>query len=72
MLFRSSLDHDDFPALLAESLDRIVADGLAMPTAAAALGVSATQLLRFLAREPAALEHVQRLRSAAGLPRLRA
>lgn len=67
-----SLDHDDFPALLAESLDRIAAEGLAMPTAAAALGVSATQLLRFLAREPAALEHVQRLRSAAGLPRLRA
>jgi hypothetical protein len=64
-------DHDDLPALVAEALDRIVAAGLAMPAAAAALGVSATQLVRLLGREPAALAALNRLRGADGLAPLR-
>ncbi len=64
-------DHDDLPALLAEALDRIVATGLSLPLAAAALGTTATQLVRLLAKEPAALENLNRLRAAAGLGPLR-
>lgn len=64
-------DHDDLPALLAEALDGIVAARLSMPDAAAALGTTATQLVRLLAKEPAALEALNRLRAAAGLGPLR-
>ena len=42
-----------------------------MPAAAAALGVSATQLVRLLGREPAALAALNRLRGADGLAPLR-
>ena len=66
-----SLDHDDYPALVAEALDRIVADGLDMPAAATALGVSPSQLVRLLEKEPAALGALNRLRAAAGLKPLR-
>ena len=64
-------DHDDLPALVAEALDGIVAAGLSMPAAAASLGVSATQLVRLLGKEPAALLALNRLRAEAGLPALR-
>ena len=66
-----SVDHDDYPALVAEALDRIVAAELDMPTAAAALGVSPSQLVRLLEKEPAALVALNRLRGAAGLKPLR-
>ena len=42
-----------------------------MPTAAAALGVSPSQLVRLLEKEPAALVALNRLRGAAGLKPLR-
>lgn len=64
-------DHDDLPALVAEALDQIVAAGLAVPVAAALLGVSATQVVRLLGKEPAALVALNRLRAEAGLPTLR-
>ena len=64
-------DHDDYPALVAEALDRIVADSLDMPRAATALAVTPSQLVRLLAREPAALVVLNRLRGAAGLGPLR-
>ena len=64
-------DHEDLPALVAEALDVIAAAGLAMPEAAAHLGVSATQLVRLLGHEPAALADLNRLRAAVALPRLR-
>ena len=66
-----SVDHDDYPAIVAEALDRIVANGLDMPVAAAALGVSPSQLVRLLEKEPAALGALNRLRGAAGLKPLR-
>ncbi len=66
-----SLDHDDYPALVAEALDRIVAAGLDMPAAAAALGVSPSQLVRLLEKEPAALGALNRFRGTAGLKPLR-
>jgi hypothetical protein len=66
-----SVDHDDYPALVAEALDRIVAAGLDMPAAATALGVSPSQLVRLLDKEPAALGALNRLRAAAGLKPLR-
>ena len=64
-------DHDDYPAIVAEALDRIVAAGLEMPAAAAALGTSPSQLVRLLEKEPAALGALNRLRGTAGLKPLR-
>ena len=46
--------HDDFPAVLAEALDRLVAHGDEVPPAAEALGVSGSQLLKLLRHEPKA------------------
>jgi hypothetical protein len=66
-----AVDHDDYPALVAEALDRIIAANLEMPVAAAALLVSPSQLVRLLAKEPAALEALNRLRGAASLKPLR-
>ena len=66
-----NVDHDDYPAIVAEALDRIVAADLDMPTAAAGLGVSPSQLVRLLEKEPAALGALNRLRGAAGLKSLR-
>lgn len=47
--------HEDFPALLAEALDVISAADFRLPSAAAALGTTTSQLVKLLAREPAAL-----------------
>lgn len=66
-----SVDHDDYPAIVAEALDWIVANGLEMPVAAAALGVSPSQLVGLLEKEPAALGALNRLRGTAGLKPLR-
>ena len=63
--------HDDYPAMVAEALDWIVAATLDMPTAAAALGVSPSQLVSLLEKEPAALGALNRLRGTAGLKPLR-
>jgi len=43
-----SSQHEDFPALLAEALDVISGQGFAIPPAAEKLGVSASQLIKFL------------------------
>lgn len=66
-----AVDHDDYPALVAEALDRIIAVDLDMTAAAAALGVSPSQLVRLLEKEPAALGALNRLRGSAGLKPLR-
>jgi hypothetical protein len=65
-----ALDHDDFPILVAEALDRLQAGGWELPPAAAALGVSPSQLLRLFRREPAAWTLLGRQRAAAGLSAL--
>lgn len=66
-----SPEHDDFPALLAEALDVLAARGDDVKESAAALGCSATQLVKLLAAEPRALGAVNARRAAAGLHPLR-
>lgn len=63
--------HDDYPALVAEALDHLMAHGLAMPAAAATLGVTASQLAGLFRKEPQAWTALHRLRAAAGLPALK-
>jgi hypothetical protein len=62
-----STSHDDFPALLAEALDAVTAADFDVPAAAAWLAVSASQLARFLQKEPAAWSLVNDARRARGL-----
>ncbi|MCX7427551.1 MAG: peptide chain release factor-like protein, partial [Planctomycetia bacterium] len=45
-------DHDDFPAMLAEALDTLAAVNDDLPHAAAILGSTASQLVKFLKKEP--------------------
>jgi hypothetical protein len=59
--------HDDFPALLAEALDALAATEYDMATAADRLGVTTSQLGKFLQREPTAWLHVNTARRARGL-----
>jgi hypothetical protein len=51
-------EHADFPALLAEALDRVAAMEFDVKAAAQRLGVSTTQLVRFLQQSPTAWEWV--------------
>lgn len=55
-------EHDDFPAMLAEALDAIVAADWEMGVAAKQLGASVSQLVKFLKKEPAALARVNAIR----------
>jgi RF-1 domain len=64
-------EHEDFPALLAEALDAVHAQSFDVSAAAAALGASATQLVRLLAQEPRALIAVNAARAARGLHPMR-
>lgn len=64
-------DHDDYPALVAEALDRLQAAAHEMRPAADALGVSPSQLARLFRKVPAAWVAINRLRGEAGLPPLR-
>ena len=64
--------HEDFPALLAEALDAIHAKDADLRRAAAALGCSPTQLLRFIAKAPDALRAVNEDRARCGLKPLKA
>ena len=62
-----SASHADFPALLAEALDTVAANRYDMPAAAAALGCSASQLLKFLKVEPEAMQQVNQQRLSLNL-----
>ena len=64
-------DHDDYPTLVAEAIDRLMAVGFEMRPAADALGVSMSQLTKLFRKVPAAWVAVNRLRGEAGLPRLK-
>ncbi len=64
-------DHDDYPALVAEALDTLMAVGFEMRPAADALGVSMSQLTKLFRKVPAAWVAVNRLRGEAGLPPLK-
>ena len=62
-----SVEHDDFPALLAEALDAVARAGWEPRTAAEALGCTASQLVRFFRIEPAAFTELNRRRAELGL-----
>lgn len=66
-----SKDHSDFPALLAEALDVVHAHDFDTIAAAAQLDVTASQLVKLLKRECAALDQVNRERDSRGLSPLR-
>ncbi len=61
-------EHADFPALLAEGLDVLAAAELDARQAAALLGCSSSQLIRFLQHEPRAMGWVNDQRRANGQP----
>jgi hypothetical protein len=64
---RVSLEHADFPALLAEALDQLAAHEHRLAEASAHLRVSGTQLVHLLRLEPAALHQLNQHRAARGL-----
>ncbi|SIN89319.1 RF-1 domain-containing protein [Singulisphaera sp. GP187] len=66
-----SLEHEDFPSILAETLDVLAAQKMDVKLAAEALGCTPSQLTRFLKSEPRALELVNAHRRLAGLHLLR-
>lgn len=59
--------HDDFPALLAEALDGIAAAEFDVAAAAERLGVTSSQLVKFLQDESAAFSGVNTARRQRGL-----
>lgn len=63
--------HPDFPALLAEALDMINASGADVSLAAEQLGVSTSQLVALLKREPTALRAVNTAREQLAMRPLR-
>jgi hypothetical protein len=60
-------EHDDFPALLAESLDVLAETGHDPKQAAAVLGCSPSQLVKLVKHEPRALMRFNECRRQAGL-----
>jgi len=64
-------DHDDYPAVVAEAIDRLKAVGYEMRPAADSLGVSMSQLTKLFRKVPAAWVAVNRLRGEAGLTPLK-
>lgn len=68
---RVSDHHDDFPALVAEALDALAAHEFDAAAAAAAQGVTTSQLVKLLKLEPAALQALNQRRTAVGLHPLR-
>jgi hypothetical protein len=59
--------HDDFPTLLAEALDAVTAAEFDVTAAATTLGVTTTQLVRFLREEPPAFAAINAARRHRGL-----
>ena len=64
---RVSTEHADFPALLAEALDYFFATDRDISTASRHLGVSASQLTKFLQQAPQAIALVNAARQERGL-----
>ncbi len=66
-----STEHADFPALLAEALDRLAACDWDIATAAAQLTITSSQLIKFLQQEPPASVLLNRQRATRQLRPLR-
>jgi hypothetical protein len=60
-------DHDDYPALVAEAIDRLLLVGFEIKPAAEVLAVSPSQLMKLFRQVPAAWMALNRLRGDAGL-----
>jgi hypothetical protein len=59
-------EHEDFPAILAECLDGAASIDFDLAAAAPKLGISSSQLVKFLKTEPSALAVVNRERLSQG------
>jgi len=66
-----STNHDDFPILLAEALDRLQEHEFDIASASEKLQCTNSQLMKFLKQLPAAFEYFNQQRQARDLPRLR-
>lgn len=64
-------EHGDYPALLAEALDLVVARRYDLAGAAMLLGITMSQLSRLIRHEKHAFARLNEGREACGLPRLR-
>jgi hypothetical protein len=64
-------EHRDYPALLAEALDVVVARRYDLAGAAALLGITMSQLSRLIRHEKHAFAHINAGRESCGLPKLR-
>jgi hypothetical protein len=67
----TNVDHEDFPALLAEALDVLASQDWNVAGATDFLHISATQLVKLLKLQPEALAQLNRKRQARGQPALR-
>jgi len=63
-----SAQHQDFPALLAEAMDHLLAAGWDYRIAAMRINVSSSQFAKLLRTHPPALLAVNQHRTALGLP----
>ncbi len=66
-----SADHRDFPSLLVEAMDVLVSNGWDHTIAADKLGISGTQLIKFLAKHPPSLQKLNATRSTKNLAPLK-
>jgi hypothetical protein len=64
-------EHDDYPPLVAEALDRLATTQGDAAAAASQLGVTATQFVRLFKKQPSAWMALAACRRAHGLPPLR-
>ena len=62
-----STDHADFPTLLAEALNTLAVLGYEHAKTAAMLGVTPSQFIKLLKKEPSALAHVNKQRGQLGM-----
>ncbi|KAJ1626471.1 class I peptide chain release factor, partial [Pavlovales sp. CCMP2436] len=63
--------HPDFPAIVAEALDFVIAREMDVKAAAAELGVSSSQLVKLLGAAQPALSNVNAARTQRGMPPLK-
>lgn len=66
-----SANHHDYPALVAEALDRLQEVRFEIAPAASKLGISGTQLVGLFRKSPAGWVTLNKHRAAAGLPALK-
>jgi len=67
---RVAVDHWDFAAVLSEALDALDAENWEVSTAASRLGVSSSQLVKFLKKDSECFQWANRQRAQAGHPHL--